>query len=246
MDRAAFRTPVGDVVTAVTADEMRTVDRVAVESFGLDLLQMMENAGRTLANVVRSSLDSATATGVTVVAGNGGNGGGGICCARHLANRDVPVRLVLDRLPDDLDGAAAEQHAIVDRMGVPVETGVEAIESGDATLVVDGLVGYGLQGPLRGTAAAMVEATEARDAPVVSLDVPSGLDATTGERPGVAVSPDRVVTLALPKTGLSALSVPVTLADISVPAGVYHELDIPYQRPFADEYVVALSHGGTD
>lgn len=246
MDRDSFTTPAGDAVPAVTADEMRAVDRVAVEAFGIDLLQMMENAGRNLAHVVRSSLESVSETQVTIVAGKGGNGGGGICCARHLANRDVPVRVVLDRSPADLEGAAAEQHAIVDQMGVPTAVGAEAVESSDAALLIDALVGYGIQGPLRGTAEAMVEAVEAHASPALSLDVPSGVDATTGEKPGVAVSPDRVVTLALPKTGLAPLSTPVVLADISVPAGVYDRLDIPYEGPFTDAYLVDLSRVETD
>jgi NAD(P)H-hydrate epimerase len=112
MSRNSFRTSMGRSVATVTADELRDVDRVAVEEVGLQLLQMMENAGRILAWHVRDVRES----DVVVVAGNGGNGGGGLTCARHLANRDIPVRVVLDRPSEALSGAAAHQYRILDEM----------------------------------------------------------------------------------------------------------------------------------
>ena len=120
MPRSSVRTADGRDVPAVTAAEMRDVDRVAVEDVGLELLQMMENAGRTLAWHVR---DVRNGEGeVVVVAGDGGNGGGGMACARHLANRDVPVRVLLDRAPEELTGAAAHQDRILETMAVPRTT----------------------------------------------------------------------------------------------------------------------------
>ncbi|MEF8851880.1 MAG: NAD(P)H-hydrate epimerase [Haloarculaceae archaeon] len=230
MNRHGFRTEAGDPVTAVTAAEMRDVDRVAVEEFGLSLLGMMENAGRNLAWHVREMRSGP----VVVLAGNGGNGGGGLCAARHLANRDVPVSVVLDRDPERLDGAARTQSEILAAMDLPVTVGVETPAEWDPETVVDALVGYGLDGALRGSAAGLVDAVTGSRAQVVSLDVPSGMVATTGERPGTAIEPDRVVTLALPKTGLADTRCDLYLADIGIPAGVYHALDIPYSNPFDD------------
>lgn len=220
MEQATFETAGGRPVPAVTAAEMRDVDRVAVESFGIEVLQMMEHAGRALAGAAIERAEGP----VTVLVGNGGNGGGGLCCARHLRNRGVDVRVVVDRAPGQLTGPAAHHHATLREMGVPVAVGPDAPNAG-AGLVVDALVGYGLGGPLRGTAAELVEATA--DATVVSLDVPSGVNATTGERPGVAVDADSVVTLALPKTGLAGYRGDLVLADIGLPTGVYAELDVP-------------------
>jgi NAD(P)H-hydrate epimerase len=84
----AFRTEDGIPVPAVTAEQMREVDRIAVEDFGLGILQMMENAGRNLAQNVLGMLDGRRGE-VTVLVGSGGNGGGGLCCARHLHKRDT-------------------------------------------------------------------------------------------------------------------------------------------------------------
>lgn len=236
MDHSPFETPAGVAVTAVTADEMRAVDRVAVEDVGIHLLQMMENAGRTLAEHGRRVGDGSA----LVVAGNGGNGGGGLACARHLVNHKVTVTVVLDRDPSELSGVTAKQYRILDEMGVPVGVGPDGIADTTASVAVDALIGYGLTGTVREPVDEMIQTLNQRRTPVVSLDVPSGIDATTGEPKEGAVEPDRVVTLALPKTGLTSRDDPVVLADISVPRTVYERLDIEYESPFENSYWVEL------
>lgn len=241
MPRSSFRTSTGRDVSAVSASEMRDVDRVAVEEVGLQLLQMMENAGRALAWHVRDIRDGDAERHILVVAGNGGNGGGGSVCARHLANRDLPVRVLLDRPSEGLTGAAAHQHRILDEMGIPVTTDVEQLSGSEEPLVVvDALIGYGLSGDVRPPAATYIERTNRRSDPVVSLDVPSGIDATTGATLGVSVMPDRIVTLALPKSGLSGAPGTLFLADIGIPGTVYERLGITYENPFGDRDWIGL------
>lgn len=214
---------------------MRAVDRVAVEEVGLELLQMMENAGRNLAEAVRTRTDADEP--VVVLVGSGGNGGGGLACGRHLANHGQPVSVVLDRPPEQLSGAPATQYRVLDAMDVSVGVGPDAVPP-EGT-VVDALVGYSLSGPLRGRAADIVDVVGGRQ--VVSLDVPTGRNATTGEEPGPAVTPDAVVTLALPKTGLVGLDCTLLLADITIPAVVYDRLDISAGGLFDGEYLVELA-----
>lgn len=235
MKDVSFRTPGGTEVPTITADQMREVDRIAVAELGLELLQMMENAGRNLAAHSRNLREDGP---VIVVAGAGGNGGGGLACARHLANRGVPVSVVLDRDPSELEGAPATQHRILEATNVSVTTDPSEITSGG--LLVDALIGYGLRDAPRGRAADLIEACIAASAPTLSLDVPSGRDATTGATPGVAIRPDRTLTLALPKTGLEDAVGDLYLADISVPAAVFRRLDLPYTNPFGEEYWVRL------
>lgn len=226
---------------AVTAGEMREVDRVAVEEVGLQLLQMMENAGRILAWHVRDVRDEEAP--VIVVAGDGGNGGGGMACARHLVNREIPVQVVLDRSPDELSGVAANQYRILDEMDVPITTDAERLSHSDGQrVVVDALIGYGLDGEVRPPASRLIDSLNRPREPIVSLDVPSGVDATTGETLGVAVTPERTVTLALPKTGLETISGALYLADISVPQTVYDRLGIDYERPFENDDWIKLEH----
>jgi NAD(P)H-hydrate epimerase len=151
----------------------------------------------------------------------------------------VSVRVVLDRDPESIDGAAATQLQVLGESGVSLATETEAITG---EVVVDALVGYGLSGDLRGTPRTLVETIELVDSTVVSLDVPTGRDATTGGVLGAAVDPDRILTLALPKTGLSAVEAPIELADISVPAGVCERLGIDYENPFGSTDRVGLSN----
>jgi NAD(P)H-hydrate epimerase len=244
-----FRTEDGTPVPAVTAEQMREVDRIAVEEFGLGILQMMENAGRNLAQNVLEMLGEAQPHPepsrrrvVTVLAGAGGNGGGGLCCARHLRNRGIKVRLVLDREPAALGGAAARQLLTLQAAGLqPTEArgAVEAIHR--AQVVVDALIGYSLRGAPRGRTAELIQACNGHAARILSLDVPSGLEATTGETAGLAVEPERTLTLALPKTGLAAnVGGEIYLADIGIPPQVYHRLGLSFEPFFQDRYWIRL------
>ncbi|MFP3915139.1 MAG: NAD(P)H-hydrate epimerase [Actinomycetota bacterium] len=201
-------------VPAVTAAQMAEVDRLAVARYGIELLQMMENAGGALARVVRSLWPHRTA--VTVLAGGGGNGGGALAAARRLAAQGLEVTVVVDRPLSQLRGAAAHQAATLEKMEVAFLP-----EPGEATLVVDGLIGYGLDRRPHGRAAELIRWAQGASA-VISLDVPSGVDATTGRRHGPHVLPEVTLTLALPKTGLTpANSGTVLLADIGIPPVLY-------------------------
>lgn len=203
-------------VPAVTAAQMALVDRVAIDEFGITLLQMMENAGGALARVVRALWPQASP--ISVLAGGGGNGGGALACARRLHGFGQHVLVVLDRPPDDLSGAAAHQAATLRAAGVEFRMEPD-LEPG--TVVVDGLIGYGLRHAPSGRTAYLIEACAAAQS-VVSLDVPSGVDATSGEKHQPHVQPDVTVTLALPKTGLTADATGLLLlADIGIPPELY-------------------------
>ncbi len=225
-----------DGVPAVTADQMREVDRAMVEDLHIDLLQMMENAGRNLADLALRVFGPSS---VTVLAGGGGNGGGGLVAARHLHNRGVRVTATLARDGTGPAPVALHQLDILRRMGVPTSH-----DPVDADLVVDALIGYSLHGDPAGRAAELIEWADRQRAPVLSLDAPSGLDVTTG-RPGVpCVRATATMTLALPKTGLLAAPEIVGrlyLADISVPRLVYERMGIRVRGPFAGAAVVELA-----
>ncbi len=235
-----FRTVDGIPVPAVTAEQMREVDRIAVEDFGLGILQMMENAGRNLAQNVIDMLDGGNGE-VTVMAGSGGNGGGGLCCARHLRNRGFKVWVVLDREAEMLTGAARNQLDILAAAGLePVKSSRAEEAVWRSQIVVDALIGYGLRGAPKARTAELIALCLQQAARVLSLDVPSGLNATTGEAPGPAISPDRTMTLALPKTGLRSVPGDLYLADIGIPPEVYHPLGISFGPFFERRYWIPL------
>jgi NAD(P)H-hydrate epimerase len=149
-----------------------------------------------------------------------------------LHNRGYKVNLILDRVASALSGAAANQLHTLQTAGLrPVDPSgaKEAIQR--AGVVIDALVGYSLHGAPRGRAAELIELCNEHAGWVFSLDVPSGLNATTGEKPGTAVRPDRTLTLALPKTGLASISGELYVADIGIPPEVYRPLGLSLE-PF--------------
>jgi NAD(P)H-hydrate epimerase len=235
-----WQTEDGVRVPALTAGQMREVDRIAVEEFGLGVLQMMENAGRNLAQNVQDLLGDARGE-IAILAGAGGNGGGGLCCARHLHNRDFQVCVVLDREEPLLQGAARNQLHILQAAGVqPVHVSQAREMLRRAQIVVDALIGYSLRGAPRGRAAELIDMCNQHAARVLSLDVPSGLDATTGDAPGMVVRPERTLTLALPKTGLQRVPGELYLADIGIPPEVYQRLGLSFEPLFRKRYWVRL------
>ncbi len=209
-----------DETAWVDSATMAEIDRVMVHELGISLLQMMENAGRSLAEL---TVTLHRPDHVTILAGPGGNGGGGLVAARHLANIGVEVDIVLTAAHDRLSPAAAHQEAIATRMGLPVSQFGDAGRPFGADVVIDAMVGYSLQGPLRSQAADAAAALAEGAVPVISLDVPSGLDAsseTTG--PDDSVTAGATLTLCLPKVALRNArgAGDLYLADISVPPQV--------------------------
>ncbi|MEM7275164.1 MAG: NAD(P)H-hydrate epimerase [Actinomycetota bacterium] len=223
--------PIGPTVAAgevgwLTEAQMIEVDRIMIEDLHIELIQMMENAGRHLAT---AAIDLAAPSTATVLVGSGGNGGGGMVAARHLANRGVAVTVVLGKDRDRLGPVPAHQLDIVERMGLPV-----LAEPPAADVVIDALIGYRLRGGPRGRIAELIAAVPTIAPTAVALDTPSGLDVTDGSTPGVAVAADATVTLALPKVGLrhAAEVGELHVADISVPPWVYERIGAGPAPPF--------------
>ncbi len=205
--------PVATGLDWIDERQMVEVDRLMIDEFGIDLVRMMENAGRNLARLV---IDLAAPARVAIAAGSGGNGGGGLVAARHLANAGVDVVVTTTRSADGMAPVPAEQLRILERMGATSSPTVA-----DADVVVDAVIGYSLRGAPPGRAAELIAEINAAST-VIALDAPSGLDVTTGATPGTAVAADATMTLALPKLGLaeSELVGDLYLADISVPRDV--------------------------
>ena len=226
------------------AAQMRDVDDRMENEFGIDLLQMMENAGRSLAWL---ALHKYSPSRVLVLAGAGGNGGGGLAAARHLANRAVEVEVVLVVPVDELDPVPRRQFQTLQAMGVPV------VEAPDGTvlshllstdLVIDAMVGYSLSGHPRGRLAEWIDRLNEAAATVLSLDVPTGFDADAGTLRERHVRADATLTIATPKRGLASCGAAgdTYVADISVPMSVYAELGATDPASlFAGEWVVRIT-----
>jgi NAD(P)H-hydrate epimerase len=237
---AHFIAETGIDVPAITAEQMREVDRIATAETGPSLLQMMENAGRSLASLALELLGPHWRTSrVVVLAGSGGNGGGGICAGRHLLNRGVEVTACLAN-PRELSDVTRFQRRIFE---VAAGKEVRLADLGDtqADLIIDALIGYGLKAAPRGTTTELIAWADARDIPILALDLPSGIDAATGQTPGAFIRPKWTLTLALPKLGLSPQnSGEIFLADLGIPPAVLRQVAPDYTPPYGKSFVVAL------
>jgi NAD(P)H-hydrate epimerase len=176
---------------------------------------------------------------ILVLAGRGGNGGGGICAARHLANRATGVRLVLaDRA--GLGDVPQFQYDIF-RSTPGIEVDADELRLLRADVIIDAVIGYSLRDAPRGRALDLISWANDAGAPILSLDVPSGVDATTGEAPGEFVRATATMTLALPKVGLlPERTGDLILADIGIPRAVFERLGVSYTSPFGDRFRVPL------
>jgi NAD(P)H-hydrate epimerase len=200
------------------AETMRAVDRWAIEQRGVPSLELMEHAG---AGVARAVERAAPAGAVAVVCGKGNNGGDGFVAARLLRELGREVIVVGVSRPDELSGDAREMLSLLgDDLLVPPSEGALAT----AAVIVDALLGTGFQGQPRGPVADAIEAVDTAGAPVVSVDVPSGVDASTGVVAGVAVHASVTVTFHAAKPGLwihpgKAYAGTVETIDIGIPPG---------------------------
>jgi NAD(P)H-hydrate epimerase len=211
-----------DANELLTTTEMAAADRLAVDA-GVPSLELMARAGEAVSEVAGTMIGIGAR--ILVLAGPGNNGGDGFVAARRLLEQGYRVRLALLGERSALKGDAAHFAA---RWPGPIEP-VHAAGVRDCDLVIDGLFGAGLSRPIEGPAADVIAALNASGIPVLAIDVPSGLDGTTGSPTGPVVQATRTVTFFRRKPGHvllpgRALCGPVTLADIGIPAGVLDQI----------------------
>ncbi len=239
----------GADVPFITTDQMREVDRAMIEDYGISLIQMMENAGRNLAQLARQRFLDGDPTGrrVLVLAGTGSNGGGGLVCARRLHNWGAEVRVWMTAPSTGLADVPLHQLGILQHMGISIFVASELLILPPADLLVDAMIGYSLTGPPTGLVATLIDAANNHGAPILALDVPSGVNTTTGAASGCAIRARATLTLALPKVGLRAESAKqyigeLYLGDITVPPELYGRppLDLKVPNVFAQDEIVRL------
>jgi NAD(P)H-hydrate epimerase len=217
----------------LTTEQMIEVDRAMIEDFGIELVQMMENAGRALAHLARGRFLAGDPIDrrVTIIAGTGGNGGGALVCARRLHGWGAQVKVLLTKPERGFAPVPAHQLRILSQMHVEVDVPEIPIGGPSPDLIIDGVIGYSLTYAPTGMAGELIRWANAQSSPILALDVPSGVDATTGTVFDPAIAATATMTLALPKVGLRAPGVEAQvgelyLADISVPPSLYARLTL--------------------
>ncbi len=195
-------------IRPLSRDEVRSLDRIAIDHYGLPTLVLMENAGRGAADWLRSRLTAKTS--VVIACGPGNNGGDGGVVARHLDAWGLPVRVLWFADPTKLAPDAAVQFQIIERSGIDQKL-YENMTSDEldpffqgADWLVDALLGTGLTRPVEGRIAEGIEAMNCSGRPILALDLPSGLDTDTGEPLGMAIRAVETVTFVAPKLGFTS------------------------------------------
>lgn len=203
-----------------TSSEIAALDRTATDTYGIPVTTLMEQAGRRVAQAALSLLGRRTGR-VAVLAGRGNNGGDGFVAGRVLRGHGLPVTAVLVAPAEEYAGEAGRMLAEARAAGVELRDGSE-VTLASFDLIIDALFGTGFRGPAHGTALALVEAANASRIPILAVDVPSGLNADTGQPAGPTIHAVATVTMGLPKVGLlvypgAELAGTIYVADIGYP-----------------------------
>ena len=209
----------------LSAGEMAEADRMAVEAYGIDVLSLMENAGLRAAELAREMLGGGVVgKEVCCLVGQGNNGGDGLVAVRHLYNWGARVRVVLGGAKEAIRDTPAKQLAAAENIGVET-TGPDG-DFGKEELLIDALLGYGSKGNPREPLATLITRANESAAKTLAVDIPSGLDSTSGEPGDPCVEADTTLTFGFPKVGFlnpkaTALLGDLYLADISFPPNIY-------------------------
>jgi NAD(P)H-hydrate epimerase len=196
---------------ALTAAEMREVDRLTTERCGVPSLTLMENAGTSVAEFIRQKFPNLARRRIVVLCGKGNNGGDGFVAARKLREMGAKPEVYSFAAADEMRGDAAANRKRWQETGAGLQVVTDAsglagtkAAIGEADVIVDALLGTGTRGPVEGILREAIEAVNGRrrERAVVAVDIPSGAAADSGDLPGVAVEADYTVTFTAPKTGM--------------------------------------------
>ncbi len=209
---------------------IRTLDRKTIEDWGIPGLILMENAGQKAADFCLQIMAKSSLRTCLLFAGSGNNAGDAFVVARHLAIHGIEARIILagDASTFTRDSDAGKNLQFAKDWGIEVINGAQegfrqVISSAvDAALLVDGLLGTGAKGAPRDPISQCIQAMNQAKAPILALDLPSGLNADTGEVEGACIHAQWTITFGVMKQGLQRKNGPrqsgqVKLARISIP-----------------------------
>jgi len=232
----------------VTADEMRALDRAAIEDYGISGLVLMENAGRQVVDLIHRVLGEVRGRVVTIFTGKGNNGGDGYVIARHLLNMGAEVKVLSLVNTGEVTGDAAVNLEIWRKIGQKVYIvfqgdGINIVRLAlmNTDFIVDAIYGTGFKGKMPEKTGRIIELLNSSGKPIVAVDIPSGLEADTGRINGPCINAHYTVTFGLPKLGLfletgTDFAGEITVADISLP-GVLVEKTAPQRHLITEENV---------
>jgi len=214
---------------ALSALEIQKLDEIAIEEIGIPSIALMENAGRSVAQEVLRRAKRFPQKSVLIFCGLGNNAGDGFVCARHLINHNIQTKIFVIGNPDHLKNDAALNYKILRNLKIPIHVikSTVFLKTVDADfkkskMIVDAIFGVGLNRAILDPFKSVIEKINSAKAHVISVDVPSGLDATTGKIHGVCVRAKTTVTFSFSKKGFYINEGPrqvgrIVVADIGIP-----------------------------
>lgn len=212
----------------MTVKQIQDLDKAAIDGLGVPSLALMENAGRSVAGELVRVLKGKRRPKVCIVCGRGNNAGDGFVAGRHLLNAGIEVSVFLIGHGKDLKEDAALNYRILKKIKYPIKE-INSVDGplrralATADVVVDAVFGVGLSREIEEPFKSVLEAINTYARKVIAVDIPSGLNGTTGEIYGVCVRADATVTFSFAKKGFFKDEGPrhvgkVTVADIGIPS----------------------------
>ncbi len=195
----------------VSAQRMRELERLAFERFSISPLTLMENAGRGVAELAMKKFSPSR---VLVLCGKGNNGGDGFVCARYLTQLGSRVRVSLFADSSALKGESLTNFTRLRELNVPVFSSLCLSDIMKHDLIIDALFGTGLSRPVEGEVLSWISIVKTSGIPVLSVDIPSGLQSDTGEILGDAVKAVVTASLGAPKIGVFRGAGPILAGQI--------------------------------
>ena len=193
----------------MTREQVRSFDQWAINTLGIPGVVLMENAGRSCAELIKEKLTGISSPKVCIFCGTGNNGGDGCVIARHLLNSGFKIVVVVCGDRNKIKGDAKINLDVLERLGRTIEqldlsgnipNQVETFTA-DTNMLVDGLFGTGLTGQLNSEYKELIESINTAKRPILAIDIPSGLDCDTGKPLGAAIKATYTVTFVAAKAG---------------------------------------------
>ncbi|MFH0811197.1 MAG: NAD(P)H-hydrate dehydratase [Pseudomonadota bacterium] len=213
----------------VSSEQMRSIDRRAIEEHGISGICLMENAGRCVLEAMERFLPGLAGRSFGVVCGRGNNGGDGLVVARLLHGRELSVVCVVLAVPESLEGDSATSLRRAENAGLKVAFAPDSAafaplkwQLADCRVIIDAILGTGLSREVRGLAREVIDFLGGLDSTLISVDIPSGLSADTGRARGAALRAALTVTFGCPKVGQvvypgAGMVGTLEVADIGIP-----------------------------
>jgi len=229
------------MIPYITKQQMQKIDDFMIEKYGIEIRQMMELAGFGTAEFCRRVLGSLKNKKIVIVCGTGHNGGDGIAASRFLHNWGAKVYLFV--ISEDIKIDSQHHLNICKKIGIKI---IKMNELEDALkfadLVVDALLGYNVKGNPQGIIADSIRLVNKIGKPILSIDMPSGLDPNSGEALNPCIKANYTLALSLPKHGLeSENSGEISVLDIGVPDELLKEIGINDEKIFSSDFIISVS-----